>query len=276
MKVILVATDFSSTALNAAEYGAQIALTINATLLLLHVYQLPIAYPEVPPVVTEEELRQDAEKQLAALKSWLIQKTDEKLNIKTEIKAGIFFHELQTTCEDMKPYIVVMGSQGKGAIERFFLGSQTIHAMRDLMWPLVTVPPKYTGSSIKKIGLACDFDHIDTIPMDEIKMFVNDFNASLHILNVGKKNAFNPEIVFKSTLLEKMLDSLKFNYHFITHENVEEGIISFSEKNHIDLLIVLPREYDFFDRLIHKSHAKQLVLHSSGPIMTLHTYKELY
>ena len=52
MKTIIVATDFSSTALNAANYAADMALAINADLLLLYVYQLPVSYSEVPKKVS--------------------------------------------------------------------------------------------------------------------------------------------------------------------------------------------------------------------------------
>ena len=44
MKTILVATDFSSVALNATNYAADMALAINADILLLHVYQIPVSY----------------------------------------------------------------------------------------------------------------------------------------------------------------------------------------------------------------------------------------
>ena len=270
MKTILVATDFSPAALNAANYAADMALAINADILLLHVYQIPVVYLEVP-VVNEEDMMQEAEKDIIQLKEELALKRGGKLNIETEVRIGVFFPEMKTVCERIKPYTVVMGSQGTTAAERLFFGSHTVYAMKHLMWPLITVPPEAKFSSVKKIGLACDFDKVvDTTPIDEIKMLVNDFNAELHILNTGKKEVFNPEIVFESGLLEEMLAPLKPNYHFITNENTDEGIMDFAEKNHIDLLIVLPKRHGLLDKLIHKSHTKQLVLHSHVPVMALH------
>ena len=67
-----------------------------------------------------------------------------------------------------------------------------------------------------------------------------------------------------------MLVSLKPNYHFITDKDTDEGIIDFAEKNHIDLLIVLPKRHGLLDKLIYKSHTKQLVMHSHVPVMALH------
>lgn len=271
MKTILVATDFSSAALNATNYAADMALAINADILLLHVYQIPVSYSEIPVAVNAEDMQQSVEKDINKIKEQLTRKTSGKLNIETEVRMGIFFPELKTVCERIKPYTVVMGSQGTTAAERLFFGSHAVYAMKHLMWPLITVPLGATFSSVKKIGLACDFDKVvDTTPVDEIKMLVTDFNAELHVLNTDKKNVFNPDVVIESGLLEEMLVPIKPNYHFISNGNRDEGIMDFAEKNHIDLLVALPKRHGLIDKLIHKSHTKQLVLHSHVPVMALH------
>jgi hypothetical protein len=164
-----------------------------------------------------------------------------------------------------------MGSQGTTAAEHLFFGSNTVHAMKHLAWPLITVPDGLIFSSIKKIGIACDFEKVaDTIPVDEIKMLVHDFNAELHILNTGSKKEFKPGLVSESRSLQEMLGVLRPNFHFITNENTDLGIIDFAEKNHIDLLIVFPKRHSLLDRMMHKSHTKQLVLHCYVPVMALH------
>jgi len=270
MKTILIATDFSPAALNAANYATEMALGINANIILLHVYQIPVIYLEVYVAVTEEDMIQDTEKNMLQLKNHLTKKTGGKLNIQTEIRQGVFFSELKTLCEEIKPYAVVMGSQGTTAAERLFFGGHAVFTMKHLIWPLITVPPTVKFSSIKKIGFACDFDEVvDAIPVDEIKMLVNDYNAELHVLNIGRKEGFNPDVVFQSGLLQEILKSLKPQYHFISNKNTDEGIMNFAEKNHIDLLITLPGRHGLLKRLIHGSHTKQLVLHSHVPVMAL-------
>jgi nucleotide-binding universal stress UspA family protein len=271
MKTILVATDFSAAAQNATNYAADMASTIDGDVLLLHVYHVPVSYGEIPAVVTPDDLMQDAERNINELKERLIRKTNGKLSIVTEVRMGSFFEELATVCERIKPYTVVMGSQGTTAAERLFFGSHTVYALKHLVWPLITVPPQSKFSTVKKIGLACDFNKVeDNTPVDEIRTLVNDFHAALHVLNTGKKEAFNPELVFESGLLQEMLKDLKPEYHFITNENTDEGIMDFAEKNNIDLLVVLPKRHGLLEKLLLKSHSKQLVLHSHVPVMALH------
>jgi nucleotide-binding universal stress UspA family protein len=76
--------------------------------------------------------------------------------------------------------------------------------------------------------------------------------------------------VFESGLLQEMLGSIKPNYHFITSNQTDEGIIKFAEENSIDLLVVLPKRHSLLEKLMVKSSTKQLVLHSHVPVMALH------
>ncbi|MBK9486552.1 MAG: universal stress protein [Chitinophagaceae bacterium] len=101
-------------------------------------------------------------------------------------------------------------------------------------------------------------------------MLVHDFNAELHILNIGKKEVFDADIVFESGLMQEMTLALKPTFHFIDNENTDEGIMDFAEKNQIDLLIVLPHHHNLLTGIFHKSHTKQLVLHSHVPVISIH------
>jgi nucleotide-binding universal stress UspA family protein len=271
MKKILVATDFSKVSLNAADYAADMALVIDAEIKLLHVYQMPAVYMEVPVVFDEKETRNEAERELNVVKERLNYRTEGKLKVETEALMGDFFNTLKSVCERIEPYAVVMGSQGSSAAQHLIFGNNAVYAMKNLEWPLITVPPEVSFTSINKIGLACDFNKVvESTPVDEIKKLVYDFNAELHVLNTGARTEFDADVVFESGLLQEMIGSLKPNYHFITNHNVDEGIMDFAEKNHIDLLLVLPKRHGLLDSLLHKSHTRQLVMHSHVPVMALH------
>ena len=43
--------------------------------------------------------------------------TTGNINIASQVKTGTFFWELKTTCENINPYVVVMGSQGTTAAD---------------------------------------------------------------------------------------------------------------------------------------------------------------
>jgi hypothetical protein len=99
---------------------------------------------------------------------------------------------------------------------------------------------------------------------------VKDFNAELHILNTGKQDVFDADIVFESGQMQERTMALKPTFHFLNNEDPDEGIMDFADKNQIDLLVVLPKHHGFIGNLFHKSHTKQLVLHSHVPVMAIH------
>ena len=271
MKKILVSTDFSKVAGNAVNYAADMALYINAELVLLHVVQTPVGFSDLPIVMGLEDMMRNAEKDMQNLKEELVLKTKDKINIETEVGMGGFFEELKMVCKRVKPYAVVMGSQGKTAVEHLMFGSHAVHTVKNLAWRVITVPPEAGFTAVKKIGLASDLTAVvETTPFEEIKMLVQDFNAELHILNTGKKEVFDADIVFESGLMQEMTMALKPTFHFIDHENIDEGIMDFAEKNQIDLLIVMPHRHNLLAGIFHKSHTKQLVLHSHVPVMSIH------
>jgi nucleotide-binding universal stress UspA family protein len=271
MKTILVATDFSQAANNAACYAADMAKSIDANVYLLHVYQVPAIYLEVPVAVSETGMHQDLELEMNKLIKRLHQLTGGKLSIDYELRMGVFFPELQSVCKRLHPYTVVMGSQGSTAALRMLFGSHSIYTMKHLSWPLITVPLRASFTAIKKIGLACDLEEVEnTIPVEEIKTLVHDFNAELHVLNTGSMEQYNANSVFESAELEALLKPVKPQFHFIAHDNIDAGVLEFADKNNIDLLVTIPKRHSLLDELIHKSHSKQMVLHSHVPVMALH------
>ncbi len=54
MKTLLVPTDFSSVSVNAMNYAVDMAQAINAGIVLLHVYNVPVSFTDSPvsPVST--------------------------------------------------------------------------------------------------------------------------------------------------------------------------------------------------------------------------------
>jgi nucleotide-binding universal stress UspA family protein len=271
MKKLIVTTDFSQSAGNAVNYAVDMALSINAELLLLHIIQTPITFSDLPLVMGLEDMMRSSETDMQHLREELVLRTAGKINIEAEVGMGGFFEELKTVCERVKPYAVIMGSQGKTAAEHLMFGSHAVNTVKHLAWPVITVPPNAAFTAVKKIGLASDLTAvIETTPFEEIQMLVHDFNAELHILNTGKKQVFDADVVFESGLMQEMTMALKPTFHFIGSENTDEGIMDFAEKNQIDLLVVLPHRHNLLEGIFHKSHTKQLVLHSHVPVMSIH------
>lgn len=80
MKIIVVPTDFSPIADNALKYGMDLAIALGSSIMIVHVYQIPISYSEVPLItISLEEIRKASEDKLAELKHNIETITEGKL-----------------------------------------------------------------------------------------------------------------------------------------------------------------------------------------------------
>lgn len=274
MKTIIVPTDFSPVSLNAVNFAADMSLAINASLLLFHVYNIPVSYSDVPVVlVSVEEMKKSSEAQLDDLKQKVLHITSGKIKVYAESKMGNTVDELEELCKRIQPFAVVMGAKGKTGLEKVVFGSTTLTAIRHLTWPVICVPPgREYGNGIKKIGFACDFRQVvETTPVKFIKQIVKEFNAGLHILNVDyKEKHFRPDTPEQSFLLHNMLEEMKPQYHFINHADIEDGINEFAETNNLDLVITIPKKHKLLEGIFKHSSTKDLVFHSHVPVMCVH------
>lgn len=274
MKTIIAATDFSPVSLNAVNYAADLAISLNAELLLLNVYNIPVVYRDGPVyTLPADELRLSSESDLEKVKQSLLSKTAGEITITVKARMGNITEELEDLCKSIQPFAVVIGTRGKTNLESPVFGSAALAIIKHLTWPVICVPPgKEYGNGIKRIGFACDFKEVgETTPEVSIKQFIHEFNAELHILNVdfkGKRFKYGaPEESFN---LHQMFLNEKPQYHFIDDPDIEKSIIDFAETNKLDLVITIPKKHKLLERIFKPSNTRQLISESRVPVMCIH------
>ncbi len=272
MKHIIVPTDFSAASVNAAFYAAEIAAHVQAQITLLHAIALPLPVSEVPlPPDNYEEIITEAKQALEALKGKL-EATHDKLLVTCRTTMNSFVGEIEALNRKQDIFAMIMGTSGAGATAALFLGSFSLSAARHFIHPLIVVPPGYSFMGIQKIGLACDMHHVtETVPFTAIRDWLTYFAAKLQIIYITKENEkMYPEVLTESKFLQNNLASLHPEIKITTNDDTREGLNEFVNKNGVDLLIVIPKERNFLERIFHKSVTKQIVLHPGAPVMILH------
>lgn len=272
MKLIVVPTDFSPLADNALKYGMDLATAMGSSLMIVHVYQMPISYSEVPLItVSLEEIKQASEDRLAELKHNIETITAGKLVVYTESRLGDVGDEIKKLSQTLQPFTIVMGSRGVTGAGKFFLGSNSLSVIDKTATPVIVVPPGGKFSSYKKIGLTTDFKQVvDKTPVVPIRTLINFFNAELHVLHVDyKQRSFTPDVPEQTLNLDMLLSGMNPTYDFIENKNINEGINDFAEKNNLDLIITLPQKRNFLESLFEKSLTRELLHHTNIPVMCI-------
>jgi nucleotide-binding universal stress UspA family protein len=276
MKLIVVPTDFSPLADNALKYGMDLATAMGSSLMIVHIYQIPISYSEVPLItISLEEIKKASEERLAELKHNIETITSGKLVVYAESRLGDVGDEIQKLTRTLQPFAVVMGSRGVTGAGKFFLGSNSLSVINSTATPVIVVPPGGKFSPYKKIGLTTDFkDVVDKTPVVPVRALVNFFNAELHVLHVDyKQRNFNPSVPEQTLNLDMLLSGMNPTYNYIENKNVNEGINDFAEKNNIDLIITLPQKHSFLESLFEKSLTRELLHHTHIPVMCIRNVK---
>jgi nucleotide-binding universal stress UspA family protein len=145
MKRIVFATDFSERAGAAERQAVDLARSLGAELVLVHVasdaplWREGIGSPDVRAVF--ESQRRWAAETLAARARAL---TAEGLTARSVVRVGPAWDEIVRLAADEKADLVVMGTQGRTGLERLLLGSVAERVIRRAPCPVLTVRPDNT------------------------------------------------------------------------------------------------------------------------------------
>lgn len=273
MNSILVPVDFSPVSINAVHYATNMALAMESDLVLLNTYSLPMTFTEVPiATISIDELALISERRLGELKNSIEHLTSRKLKVFTECRLGDLTEQVEITCEKLHPKAVVMGTLGHGLVHDFFLGGNTVNAMRNVNTPVIVVPTGKVFKIPKKVGLACDLnDVVETIPSRRIGEVLSWFDSSLVVMNVHSGDSPLGDIQHsESLMLDTLLAHLKPSYSFLEGKDVTEHIRSFAESNDIEWIIVVPKIHSKLSEILHKSMSRELAYTTHIPLVGVH------
>jgi nucleotide-binding universal stress UspA family protein len=273
MKLLLVPTDFSPISDNATKFAMNMAKAMGAKIMIVNMYQIPISFSEVPLVtISLDQLKKISEDKLTELKENIERITTGNVHVYTQSILGEVTEEVKKLCDTLHPFAVIMGTRGVTGLGRFFLGSNSLSIIGKIETPVFVIPPGATFKPFRKIGLATDMkDVVQNMPVEEIRQLVNFFNADLHVLNVDYERkhftSYTPE---ESLNLDTMLSGLNPVYNFIENKDIDEGLNEFAAKNNIDLLVTLPKKHHLLEKILEKSHTRELIYHTTVPLMCIH------
>jgi nucleotide-binding universal stress UspA family protein len=256
---IIVPTDFSSTANNAARYAVRMLQgTYDNLLVLYHVFE-------------KDEDASTAEA-MQLLKQDLLALGPVKVETRCE-QSTDFINSLDRLARHLDAGLVVMGITGKSRLEQVFFGSNTLKMVERNVCPVLIVPPAAQFTQIQHAALTSDFQDVEkSIPVVPIKNVLSLFRPSLHVVNVNSEHyvSLTEEYLNQRNNLVEMFKEFHPEFYFIGTYNVEETIQTFVTDKHIDLLITVPRHRNMFSSLYKTSTTRKLAYESAVPILAAH------
>lgn len=246
---------------------------MHMELLLFHSVVVPVGFAEGAPAGAVgydfEEMESEARTHLNALIAEF--PLLEKLPHKAIIQYGSLHESINELHADEEISLVVMGSHGASGIARALIGSNAYHVMKHVNVPIVVLPEDADICSMKHIALAGDYL---SVPEHDVIHLVVDmakaFYAQLHIIHIDKGDVIVKNQIDIARSLEKYLKHINHSFHFRKFDDIEEGLLSFAKEVNIDLLAMISKHHNLFERLRHGSHTKKMILDIPMPLMVLH------
>lgn len=275
MDPLLAATDFSPSAANAAAYAFRLAGETGRKLILFHADPIPLLYPIARTCCRRANLERShqlAEQKLIHLRERLKRmENGAGPEVSLEARRGHVIGQLESVAVTTRASLIVVGTRGHTGPERMLFGSTSARAIRKLSKPVLAVPPGAVYQRIRRIGLACDFqDAHRVLPTAEVRSFLTELGAELHILHVDHAiRSMNEQQKEQMNYLRDMFKDHLLEFHFITAPSVEGGINEAIREWGLDLIMTLPKKHGRIEKLFHRSHSGQMLLQANVPVLFL-------
>jgi nucleotide-binding universal stress UspA family protein len=277
MQTILVLTDFSPVARQAANYAIHLARSLNSNrILLLNAYQSlePVANvpvtPELPVMqANPDELYKESTAQLEILRTSL-QTSAPGITIDTISEDDLLEEAVKKLISKENVDLVVAGISDKSNLEKFLVGSHSIRVMENCNYPLVLVPEDARIAAPEKVLLSVEFDLFrEGKALPRLVQVLSNLKAELLVVNVAGKGGYSMDTKEDITHLHQLLDQYNPTFHYLEKDDVAKGITGFANANNVSLIIAVHEKKGLLASLFGKSITKELAWNSNVPVLIL-------
>lgn len=269
MAHILLPTDLSTNALNAAIYAVNLFGTEENTFTLVNCYVAPHGVAG----------------SLVDLRPHMAEVSNEDL--------VLFLHRLTEALPDHRPIfcmasehgevasvverfqrmeppvdVVVMGTQGASGLERILLGSNTAAVLQRSHAPVIAVPQEAKYRAPKRIVLADDGGMVDRSSVIVLLDIARWSRSEVKIVHVVPEGT-TVEDGIENSGYDLLLGAIPHSYHSISGDNVMVALHDLADQSDADMVVVLHRKRGLFEQLFHRSVSTRLAMHTHIPMMVL-------
>lgn len=280
MKTILFPTDFTNTSHHALSWAKFFAHQYDATLIVLHVYQLPMPDTTLPTmgdlgmgaiasVELEQIGRENLEKFVAQLRS-------DGFTADPDWRMGSVDDEIINSANDHHADLIVTGrSELTGFFDRL-VGSAATDVARAATCPVLVVPTSDEETAdrlihIKQVVYATQLEFDERAMMAQVLSLARTFGATLTLVKVNA--ASQPDLYDDNQFLgqlQRQFGDLPMHVDTVNARTVSAGLTDYLDQHPTDLLVMTTLERGFLANLINPSQTERMISRSMVPVLVLH------
>ena len=279
MKKILIPTDFSNEAQNAAELARSLALKFSARLVFLHSIEVtssesinasgaPSNFDSYADSMLVHESIKRANEEMSTL---LDVSTFQGIEVSQIIKIGSPFNHIYDAIEDDGVDFVVMGTKGASGLSEVLIGSNTEKVVRRAKCPVLTVKEAIGESVFESIVYATDMGPHEDGVIEALKEIQQAYDSKIYMVWVNTPNNFKADRITKAMMRDFAEKHSLTNYEVHVFNDVieEDGIRHFADEVGAGMIVMGTSSHTGLSRIIRGSIAEDMVNHAKRPVLTV-------
>lgn len=264
MKKILFPTDFSAVSEKAFIYALHLANQLDASITTLHAYEKPDVGDFVMPASLSEfyegldwnefENYQDA---IPSLRQVAMDNNLGNIPINHALVEGETISVITNVAKAEQYDLIVMGTGGASLLKEIFIGSFAGEVMESANCPVIVVPKNAVfDGRIDKIGVTIEYSREDAKVLTKVLDLAKALNAEVEAMHIDTTNTGS--LTHKIDAFKEMYkEHLYLNFVELPGDDIVAATANYSNKNNIDMLVMVTHKRSFFQELFSFSHAKK-------------------
>lgn len=270
---ILLTTDFTPASDHAIHYAISLLseYPVKKKYYLLHAFKPMAPYADVGsvPVIQNQAWKKESEQKLGES----IHSIDQKYGIKAGpifTRGGVYevIHKLEEDKEkDLD--LVVIATHEKSLFERITFGANTLQVVEKANTTTLVVPLETEIKKPGKIAFGTDMEppDINLNSLILLKELIRQYRAELEVIHVVESESEKKS--FQDTVLHGYLKDIDHKHKSVFNKNVYDGIMGYIENNQPDMMVVIPRDRNFFEKIFQTNISSKIAYRSKIPLLVL-------
>lgn len=275
---ILVPTDFSKNAWNALKYGLKLYENVNCTFYILHVNPIPTYSGAGSSVkgsskMAQESVLRDSKESLDELLLRIKNiPNSAKHSFVTIALYDFFVDSIKREVETKKMDLIIMGTKGSSGLKKVTMGSNTGDVITKVKCPLLAVPENAVFKKPEEITFPTDYYlRYDLKVLNTLIEMTRMHKSVLRVLHISKKGEeLGEEQLKNKEFLNDYLQDVEHSFHSLTGADLETAVQCFTESRDIDMIAMVAKNLNFFQRILFRPKVEQISYHTDIPFLVLH------
>lgn len=269
-KKLLFPTDFTDHSIKALEEALILNRKLNYHVTIFHAFSRPFMENKsgFKESLGLKQLEERIDKHFARLEKNLPELSKHEYSIVKKLGSTVELIPEYVRTHDIS--LIIMNTKGAVGVGELW-GTKTAKIIKMVEIPVVVVPTGTKLSDCSELGLACDFS--DETEYEKVEFLLElaskcDIPIDIITLNRHEKTMTDEELKNRDKLLD-MVKHVKSKISYRESNSVKKGLMDYCKANEIGLLGILPKSYNFIERVFHESLTTRMTFNSPIPVVVL-------